>query len=584
MCMTSKDNSIEFYHLPYNHRLRVFDSYIKNNRLDLKNYNYYTYLISNPININYSKTNNNQMVKVAILVESKNDGSLKLQFTEFDFNSILLLNTFSEIKMDGSTTLFEQGSNKYNKFIDRKTLNIKDTTKYEVLSLVDVQSRFEIFSKVDIEKISEFKNLEFYLYTIDNRKVLIPAIEVMKYFYLFNYQKTLTSHFCNDILTPSGIKHSLNTLVIKDSHYEFEINGNYSEVDRYKILFFITNSKRLELYSKVYSEYEKYGKISTPIPLNSVRMDARIFNYKKQNLSLVLNIISHNYGDDFDYDFTYNYTHAKSQFREIDIGKRDTSKDVNKVNSSSNLGFDDNLYGNSDYQYSKSSNEYLEENIKFEQDHQTISLNGTKTKTKQREQQGGKVQVFNEQDSIPLTTKSTIGNNNIAISNNMPFENTLKNEYDITIEKIIDYMKDRTLEFSFIFSTSFSYPRVYEKGKEKKVSFMFTDKNKYNRREYIIAKFKYYDLELYLIEIQPQFNGTTKSLLAIFMDNEDVYSINYKYIKKELTDFVLNSNRKWFSGKVYMNENSFFTYKHSGSLEGFESKLKEKMMNREVYN
>ena len=576
--MTHKDEAFEFYQLPYRHNIRNYARFNNNTHIDYNINDYFVYLISIPISHNDHKTNNNYTIKAAILVKNKSTGELTLNFEEFDFKSILELNTFSRINSDGSTALFEEGEKKFSNKLREQELNIIDTEDFEILTLADVANRFNILNKVDIHKYDGFKNLEYYLYNINGKQVLIPATEILKYFYLFNYQNQTTSHFCSDILTPNGIMNSLNKPDIDSStnHYKFTINGDYSIKDRYKILFFITNQKRLSMYSNVFKTYKSKNKISASFPRKSVELKVRTFDYKDKNLLLVLNILKHdNNGDrEFPYKFTYEYEHAKSKLKEKDKGKKDKSKDIHKKKcKNDDLNSDDSKYGNNELEYDEETQNNFKQNIEYIKVETEVKLDGKKVINDQREQKGGKLNKEATDKNIPKTTKGTSGNQENAVSEQNNEEEKDKKEFKVTINEIINHIKEEK-DFNYIGYKNYIYPMVFnDQGKIKKAAFIFTDKKQKIRRKYNIALLKYKTLDVYIIELEPQLNGSTKSILSILLQGKNIDYINDSFIEKELVDFINSSNRSWLTGNISLNKINYFTLRHTGSISSFSDKL-----------
>lgn len=580
--MKFKDKDFTPYKFPYEHNYRNYAQFALSQ--DFEENDYYVYLISNPFLFNYKKSTNNHSIYTGIIVKNKKTKKLSTKIVKHDFKSILQLNIFGKIENEGNILYFENYEEGYKEKIYETMINILDTRVCEILSLEDVVDRFGILKKADLYKEPHFKDLEYYLYTIDNRKILIPAIEVLKYFYLFNYsrQEEPKSSFCKDILTPNGILNSLNKddyCEIKN-HYELEINGNYSINDIYKILFFITNKKRLSLYSNIEHVYKKTNKISAVIPRKDIEITARVFKYKNLNVELVLNIISHdfNYEKEFPQSSTCDYKHAKSLFKEKDVNKRDSSKDrKKKLKKNKNLEVNDELYGNSDFEYEEETHSDFKLNINNEKASESIDLNINRVIDDQRKQQGGKNKKdYSNITETPLTPKDNKGNSDEAVSINSEKrdQDDESNKNYLSLVEVTDRLKKNS-DFEFKNTKTFKYPKVVDnKGKEIRRSIMFTDENKKIRRKYYIAELKYKSLkDVYLIELQPKTNGNQKSFLTIIKSDETLETINKKYISEELIDFATNGNRSWFSASITLNENEYMLSIHRSKAESFEEKL-----------
>lgn len=572
------------YKFPYEHNYRNYAQFVISNDIDFSKNDYYVYLISNPLKFNYQKTNNNYYVFVSILVQNKETKEFSIKLEKFDFKSILQLNIFGKINPFGDVSLFENIDDRFNKLIYETKINISDTTQFEKLSLEQVVARFDILKRAGIHKLNHFKDLEFYLYHVDGKKILIPAMEILKYFYLFNYtyQDEPKSHFCQDILTPIGILNSLNINKYDSvkKHYELEINGNYSENDIYKILFFITNKKRLQQYSNVENIYRKTNIISAVLPREDLRLIARVFDYKKIDLLLVLNIVTHNfdYIKDFPDNFTCEYRHPKSQFKEKNENKRNPSKDVKKkARKNTNLETNDDLYGNNELEYEEETLSTFKLNINCEKASEPINLNLTKIIDKQKKQQGGKKKKdYSDLKNTPLTSKEDKGNSDEAISkkeDNNEEENDSNKNY-LNLIEILNHLKNN-LDFKFIDERTFKFPEVINsKGEKIKRSFMFIDVKNQIRRKYHIAKLKYQNVnDLYIIELQRRLDKEQKSFLIIKKNFETIDSLDRQFISKELVDLAKNGNRVWFSSNIELQGNEYFTLMHRGDVKSFEEKL-----------
>jgi hypothetical protein len=572
------------YKFPYEHNYRNYAQFVISKDVDFDKNDYYVYLISNPLQFNYKKTNNNYYIFVAILVQNKETKEFSIKLEKFDFKSILQLNIFGKINPLGDVSLFENIDEKFNKLIYETKLNILDTTQFEKLSLEQVVERFGKLKRADIHKLNNFKDLEFYLYHVDGKKILIPSIEILKYFYLFNYtyQDEPKSHFCQDILTPNGILNSLNINkydAIK-RHYDLEINGNYSENDIYKILFFITNNRRLQQYSNIENIYRKTNVISAILPREDLELTVRVFDYKEIDLLLILNIVTHdfNYIKDFPNNFTCEYRHPKSQFKEKDENKRDSSKDVKKkARKNTNLETNDELYGNNELEYEEETLSTFKLNINCEKAFGPINLNLTKVIDKQKQQQGGKKKKdYSDLKEAPLTSKEDKGNSDEAVSKKEDTneeENDSKKDY-LNLIEILNHLKNN-IDFKYIDEKTFKFPEVLNKKSEKvKKSFMFIDEKNQIRRKYYIAKLQYKNInDIYIIELQRRLNNEQKSFLIIKKNSETIDSLDRQFISNELIDLAKNGNRIWFSSNIRLLENEYFILLHRGDVSSFEEKL-----------
>lgn len=572
------------YKFPYEHNYRNYAQFVISKDVDFDKNDYYVYLISNPFQFNYKKTNNNYYIFVAILVQNKETKKFSIKLEKFDFKSILQLNIFGKINPLGDVSLFENNDPKFNKLIYETKINISDTTQFEKLSLEQVVARFDILKRADIHKLNHFKDLEFYLYHLDGKKILIPAMEILKYFYLFNYtyQDEPKSHFCQDILTPNGILNSLNINkydAIK-RHYDLEINGNYSENDIYKILFFITNKRRLQQYSNVENMYRKTNVISAILPREDLKLTVRVFDYKKIDLLIILNIVTHdfNYMKDFPNNFTCEYRHPKSQFKEKNENKRDSSKDVKKkARKNTNLETNDELYGNNELEYEEETLSSFKLNINCEKASEPINLNLTKVIDKQKQQQGGKKKKdYSDLKDAPLTPKEDKGNTDEAVSKkeNTNEEESDSNKNDLNLIEILNHLKNN-IDFKYIDEKTFKFPEVLNKKGEKiKKSFMFIDEKNQIRRKYYIAKLQYKNSnDIYIIELQRRLNKEQKSFLIINKNSETIDSLDRQFISKELVDLAKNGNRIWFSSNIELLEKEYFILMHRGNVSSFEEKL-----------
>lgn len=572
------------YKFPYEHNYRNYAQFVISKDVDFDKNDYFVYLISNPFQFNYKKTNNNYYIFVAILVQNKETKEFSIKLEKFDFKSILQLNIFGKINPLGDVSLFENIDEKFNKLIYETKLNILDTTQFEKLSLEQVVERFGKLKRADIHKLNNFKDLEFYLYHVDGKKILIPSIEILKYFYLFNYtyQDEPKSHFCQDILTPNGILNSLNINkydAIK-RHYDLEINGNYSENDIYKILFFITNNRRLQQYSNIENIYRKTNVISAILPREDLELTVRVFDYKEIDLLLILNIVTHdfNYIKDFPNNFTCEYRHPKSQFKEKDENKRDSSKDVKKkARKNTNLETNDELYGNNELEYEEETLSTFKLNINCEKAFGPINLNLTKVIDKQKQQQGGKKKKdYSDLKDAPLTSKEDKGNTDEAVSKKEDIneEENDSNKNDLNLIEILNHLKNN-IDFNYIDEKIFKFPEVLnKKGEKVKKSFMFIDEKNQIKRKYYIAKLQYKNSnDIYIIELQRRLNKEQKSFLIINKNSETIDSLDRQFISKELVDLAKNGNRIWFSSNIELLEKEYFILMHRGNVSSFEEKL-----------
>lgn len=95
------------YKLPYEHHCVNYVNFINSNDVDFEKNDYYVYLISNPIKVDYLRNSNDYAIDVAILVKNKKTKELSVKIERFDFKSILQLNIFTKINDAGDVSLFE---------------------------------------------------------------------------------------------------------------------------------------------------------------------------------------------------------------------------------------------------------------------------------------------------------------------------------------------------------------------------------------------------------------------------------------------------------------------------------------------
>lgn len=103
---------------------------------------------------------------------------------------------------------------------------------------------------------------------------------------------------------------------------------------------------------------------------------------------------------------------------------------------------------------------------------------------------------------------------------------------------------------------------------------MFVDKEKKIRRNYSIARFQNKDKEFYIVELEPRFDGQTKTLLVIFKNKENIKSIYEKYLIDELVEIVNSENKRWFTGSIAIDKSNYTNINHSKTLETFMKRIK----------
>ncbi|WP_457745481.1 hypothetical protein [Sulfurimonas sp.] len=548
--------------------IQLFKKYIEENKEFFQDELHIPYFIGSPSQVSSDRElgrKNDALIPLVVLASDKYDEPI---FKEVYFNwySIDLLKTYYFINTNGQIEDLEQKA-EYKKFFFKDVIDV-DIQDVSELKLEDVINTTSFYNKLSTPLKNKYKNESFLKFKSDDITYIIPAIEVVRYFYCNSVDDSLKKA----IFHPSGLQCLVRDLQLSsDDKYTLHLETCAKHEDNKKIFYFYHDEDYKKMFSSIYHNYRASGVLKAEFPLkNNFSMACRMFSYPRDpSTVLILQVIDSSMINNFftDNNIELYVTHPQIQSKEEKTGKQDGTKNKKKkVPKATTYNFDDSisaLASLSNLMVEDSSSE-----IYFPEEEKTANI----IKNKQREEKGEETSIqFVEVNGLSTTNGSTTKNTQSAIkvtvskkkvniiqkypSDIMPLQRNV-NINDSS--NIIQHFKAKKYHIASL--KTFSFP---DRIDGRKLVISYTDSKKTKKRSYILIKFTkkqktytYIDVEERIIK-EDSDKGTKKEVLILVNKKDEI-------AHKAIYQQVHHGNHKWFSiESLGLNENSdFFRIRH----------------------
>jgi hypothetical protein len=576
-------------------QLHIYPNIFENNNLDPLEYTLMTYLLGSPTKNYDENLNNDYMLPIYVYAKHQSDSS-KNKFITYDLNwhDLSHARIGYKINANGTTEPYPFKQNKqYN--ISAQEIEIeKPLTNYEMKTLEEISTQYQIFSKISKHLISVATNVRFCVFKLKNDKnLIISSHEIINFFYTnskYNLLKTA-------VLSLEGLNR-----VVEDGKLKLTTEGKWlmtlthtsKLADKNQILYFLLHPELAQLFNDIGSTFNQTGKLSAPIPvLNDVTIMAKVFEVG--NEIFVLKILNGTHLKDCFSKFNpddYLATHKDKLEREHKPTTSNKKHDEDAVNHDNTLGT------NTSASKSKSDDEIILEDDDFS----NISYDNEKYAVdfKVKEIYYGKAEVsgatpHSKQVDGNLTTKKTKGGKKPGkfLTNASPDDNnkheSSKTEFDYS--ELIDKLKSDNYVCD-IYSRSFEILHPFFKTKRGKLSKrieLFKDYQAEIYREFKIIHIQkdenaifFCDIEARLTRTQEDVKYTRNSILLVKSDLE-VREFLKKYFTPALIGFV-KTQQFLSSMNIIMETFSTKIIKHISNMDTIKRNIDDFMGNTEESN
>jgi hypothetical protein len=258
----------------------------------------------------------------------------------------------------------ENDNDIYKKYFEDIELCIENTKEFKVLTKSDLKQEHPFL--VDrIEAVIEMDKELFYKYDLDDKTVIIPAVEQVRHFYTQSEHRTLLNNILYPDATMRMCKSKPEQVEISDDGkevYELFLTKNAKMDDSKEIFFFLYKEENGNLFSSVQANISTFGILDAPIPPNRVRFFARTFAYK--NVYFVLKIHKSDMLTQLD-PYSVKVHHPSANVND--------DKDSEPINYENSNKLNNNIYIPADKQTNVDSSKYTKTNanvnIKSETEH-----------------------------------------------------------------------------------------------------------------------------------------------------------------------------------------------------------------------
>ncbi|MFY9074076.1 hypothetical protein OZZ08_03860 [Malaciobacter mytili] len=533
--------------------INLFSNVIKTLAVDQKNYYYIPYFISSPRIVFKENKKNDAYLPLYILVLNKtNLEDYRIEKVDINWHAIHYYQTFTYVTEDFNAKKLEEIT-KYKKYFKTEDITINpNETKFVKLKDVIKEGFYKdlkstIDSKLENEYFLEFKS--------NGKKYFISAIEVVRYF----YAKAEKDSLLNVLFHIEGTRLLYNNISVSSTNINLYLKNDCSKDDAIYALYFIHKNDYEEQFNEIFLNLKSEDYLYANIPsLEPITIRCRTII--QGNSSLIIRVIdstmldklsnmeiSITHPNDKDVDRT-QHTKNKSKPKKVETEPDDEfDGEVSSIPLANELTVIEN---------ESSSLEKKELNIKFEKDKTekkkptniTSIEKSPKNKLTPNDGKGSK----KEGTKVQLTTTYYPEN----------FEEVSDIKYFNSIDKIIKIFKNK---YSYSVSVkSYYFPdKKTTNGKTKKVAVSFTDKDKKNRRRYILIKFESSkNNNFFFLDVEEKFENQKKEILTIKKDIS-LDDCQQRYIIKMIYDQVKDGNHRWLlNNKHGLLSSEVYTFGH----------------------
>ncbi|MCB5267740.1 MAG: hypothetical protein LHW46_06495 [Candidatus Cloacimonetes bacterium] len=523
--------------------ITLFSNYLKDSG---QNFNdiHIPYLICSPTHIykdsEFSKKND-ALVPVIILVK-KEDTAYHFEEVVFSWNTIDLLQTYSRVHASGQLQYLGD-TELYYKLFDEEEIEVKINEVKEI-TLPNVVENHKYYHRLPPNLLEKYRHEKFLMFSDGNKNYIVPAVEVVRYFYCLSESDSLKEA----VFHPSGLGSLVKEVVKypKSNRQDLHLETICETVDHKKVFYFQNTEKYLRMFNSIFFNYKKDGVIKCQFPANEnfkVVCKTLKLPQSSKDTYLITRFVATDLFNGFleKDDIDLHVFHPISKKKEDKTGKRDPKKDKKtKVPKKKPKNFNDKLSTSAAI-----PPQIIEDNPNKEYFPDKDRKAKIEKSGKRKERGGHIVPVpIDVSDSstrdgkgdTKVTTQKVATSNKRSEIEDYPGEiesTTTKEINDST--KIIQEFKLQGFDIESI--GVFDFP---DKSEFQKRVISYTDKDMQNKRKYIVLNLIKLNKKYIYLDVEPK--KDKKEILILKSQTEEiahkcvyqqVYYGNHKWLVKE---------------------------------------------------
>lgn len=573
------------------YEIQIFKNIYEDNNIEKTSDNQLmVYFIGSPKYDKSSVLNNDLILPVYIHLSNRKKRISK--FIEYNLNWLDLryVKVSSLINFDGTIrnyTFSKKTSNKYKNLInfDVGTYELKDPiNNFEYVDFSTVSNNLEVLKKISDYDSKILRNEKLFTFNLpNNKKLIIPGIEIVNYFYVNSQHKSLKKA----ILRENAIEKLVKELPLLEDENKIYLNLRKRAKldDKQLIFYFACKEKYQELFNDIYTQFLTTNAIFAPIPTDKT-IKLNVHYFERNNCIYVLKILgaTHFKEELFQVKKKIEVTHPKKVNVEYDKARvkktpqenANASKEL-KTNRSRTISTSiENVKVEDFNDFNLEEHEDFSFNLKMKE----VKLDKTENRTKKPK--------FNENvPDKPLSSRDKGRNKGQSVGSEVLDDKKTSKKLDYN-ELIIELKKNKfDVE---VYHGNFKEIAIYLLNTNFKDYKKFLNRintymdNKETYRSYILIQLKKDGQTMYLFDIEARgkYNEITGTYLvtqrnSILLIEKDLIIEEFykKYIGKFIYKFSI-SGGKWIETiESFFNIERYFLLKHS-SVEGLFKSIEDK--------
>jgi hypothetical protein len=552
--------------------INTFSEYIEDKEKNFSDELHIPYLICSPKHLYKDSSfdkKNDALLPVIMLIKSK-DGKHKFEEVMFNWSSIDFLKTYYKVEEEGNAQFLGSYEEFSDRFITEYDVKV-DMDNVKELTLLEVINKYKYYTKLSDDLKMKYKNERFLFIHTDKKDYIIPAIEVLRFFYCYSNSDSLKQA----IFHASGLNHLVRKCYREENtnKYNLILYNQCEMYDYKKVFYFVRDKDYQEFFHEIYYNFLKKGCISVRFPFFTAftfSFDSYILNKDNTEHALITDILFSNMAKNLLKKNKLFVYHPNSKVKEHSTGKVDPSKDKKRYVSTPTNNFNDRLSTVAALPAKMIASSRTSSLTEDEEDNTEFMKTGT------RKERGGKLKIIPIKTASLSTNKGTgkgsekaqrvVSTNQKSEINKYPDTSLPTNNIDINnIEGFISKLKLNGIDI--IEFQTYEFPNL----QDRKKAISYIDKDLLIKRKYVVLTF-FLDGEEYIyLDVENDKRGKSKEILLLINVSVD---IAHQCVYQQ----VYYDNHKWLTEEDLdlENEIDYIALKHS-SIDKLFNRMNERL-------
>lgn len=543
--------------------LNIFENFIKTTTFNYNNYYYIPYFIASPVYVFKEGKKNDAFLPLYLLILNKKDKKdFSFKLLHISWHAIHFYPLFTYIEKDYSLNSFEK-EKKFKSFFDDEVLDI-NPNEVKKISFKDVLE--EGFFKYFLGSVDEkLENEVFYEFYSKNKKskdknekpkkYIISGIELVRYFYAKSAKNSLLNSL---FYKERGLDLLYNELYISATEYRMYLKNDCNKDDAKYVLYFAHEDKFQEMFNSIFirTRTEKY--LYSNFPANDL-FTIQCKTFVNNNVTLITRVTDSTLHNKLaDKKLTFIHPNDKN------IKSKSSSKNTpkpQKTETNPENDFDDSIDS-----IPTAGIIPIDEAVSSFLKKEALDIEFEKDKTEKSKPKRRTKYIESSETKITTSYGSKAGKGTKINLNTIFYPDLLEEASEIKYFNSIAEIKD-TLKTKYKYDSivkSFYFPdKKLKNNKLKKMAISFLNKDKTERRRYLLIKFiSKKNKNFFFLDIEPNDDNQKKSILIIDKDIS-ISECQEKYITKIIYDQVREGSHKWLSKYNHgLASNEYQTFDH----------------------